>query len=124
MTRILYVEDEVLLALSAEVTLQDADYEVMLAFDGREALKLAQASAPDLVITDYMMPAMDGAQLASALRQAGLAVPVLLTTAIPERDLGADIRALFDGYLGKPVEPDMLVEAVRRLFHSGGQGSG
>ncbi len=113
--RVLYVEDEVILAIMTAACIEEHGHEVALAHDGREGLERARAFRPDVVVTDYMMPGMDGLALVRALRQEGIDAPVVLTTAIPERQFPADALAEVDAYLGKPFEDDRLLDALRRL---------
>ncbi len=82
MALILVVEDEYLLADMLAGFLQDEGHDVATAAHGVAALKLLQERKPDLLISDYMMPLMNGAELAEAIRSdprfSGL--PVLLMT--------------------------------------------
>lgn len=115
--RILYVEDEAVIALSARAILEGAGYEVRIAPDGAAGLALARAERFDLVIADHMMPVMTGLEMIAALRAAGDAVPVLLATSIAA-DLLPD-GAGHDGYLGKPYGAAELLAAVARLVADG-----
>jgi CheY-like chemotaxis protein len=113
--RVLYVEDESLLAFAMEVAMEGEGYAVTLARDGEEGLAYAGKFQPDVIVTDYMMPEMDGVEMVRALRQQGITVPVIMTTAVPEQDFGPDARTTFDLYLGKPFSEETLLDALRRL---------
>lgn len=115
MKKVMFVDDEVLLALAAEASLQAQGYEVAIAFDGEEALNKAIDFVPDIILTDLMMPKLDGAGLAKALSHKGIAAPVVVLTAVPESDLPAETRRLFTAYLGKPLQDEMLVSCISAL---------
>jgi DNA-binding response OmpR family regulator len=114
-TRVLYVEDEALLAISMEGALLDAGCSVALAYDGAEGLVQAESFSPEIIVTDFMMPGMDGPTMLHILEQRGVTVPVVLTTAVPERDLAADVLERIDVYLAKPFTEEELVAVVSRL---------
>ena len=114
--KLLFVDDEVLLALEAEVSLRAAGYDVTIAFSGEEALEKAVEHNPDLVLTDYMMPKLDGAGLVRELAVRGITAPVVVLTAVPEADLAPDIRDLFAAYLGKPVEKQQLLSCISTML--------
>ena len=95
-----------------------ADYEVLTAADGLEALALAEARPPDLVVTDLMMPRMSGEELVDALRgHTDLArVPILVLTAAA--DDAVRVRLLRRGvedYILKPFQADELCARVGNL---------
>ncbi len=115
MTRVLYVEDEALLAITMEGALLDAGCSVALAYDGAEGLEQAHGFAPDVIVTDFMMPGMDGPTMLKTLQQRGVRVPVVLTTAVPRKDISADILQLVQVYLAKPFTEAELVDAVSRV---------
>jgi len=115
MKKIMFVDDEVLLVLAAEAALQAEGYEVAIAFDGEEALNKAIDFAPDIVLTDLMMPRLDGAGLAEALVRKGMNVPVVVLTAVPESELPPEMRRLFSAYLGKPLRDETLVSCISAM---------
>lgn len=115
MTKVLYVEDEAILAFAMEGALLSCGFKVELAHDGDEGVARGQVFQPEVIVTDYMMPTMDGITMIRALREAGLRVPVIVTTALPEKDFGPELRGQFDLYLAKPFTEDELVGALRQL---------
>ena len=115
MTRVLYVEDEAILAISMEGAMQNVGFEVELAHDGDEGVTKGPAFQPEIIVTDYMMPTMDGLTMIHVLREKGLHAPVIVTTAVPEKDFEPDLRSQFEIYLGKPYTEEELVAAVREL---------
>lgn len=119
--RILAVDDEERILNFLKSKLKASGYEVITASNGIEALELAQAQEPDLIVLDLLMPKMDGFETLKELRSFS-AVPVIILTA---RDADADkIKGLTQGaddYLLKPFNPDELIariEAIRRRLES------
>lgn len=94
-------------------------YEVVAARDGIEALKHAGEIIPDLVITDVMMPNMDGMALARAIRANDLTahIPIIMVTArVTEQDRIEGIKAGADTYLVKPFNTEELLTRVAKLL--------
>lgn len=94
-------------------------YEVVAARDGVEALKRAGEIIPDLVITDVMMPNMDGMALARAIRANDLTahIPIIMVTArVTEQDRIKGIKAGADAYLVKPFNTEELLTRVAKLL--------
>lgn len=97
-------------------TLAYEGYQVVTAADGREALEKAQNSRPDVVVLDWMMPGLDGLEVARRLRAAD-ATPILMLTArdaVEDRVDGLDSGA--DDYLVKPFAPAELLARIRALL--------
>jgi len=118
-TRILVVDDEKDLVWAVRQSLSDEDYEVLTAYDGVEALAVAQRHRPDLVILDIVMPRLDGLQVCRKLRRdlTLAAVPILFLTvrsAIEDRIKGLDGGG--DDYLTKPFDLGELKARVRALL--------
>lgn len=122
--KVLVVDDDPSIRefLAREVLLP-AGYEVLTAASGSEGLILAQDLGPDLTITDYQMPKMNGLELIEAFRDAGLNTPVILMTGEGSEALA--VRALRLGvadYLIKPLSPDVVLisvrDALRRYWNS------
>lgn len=109
MSRILLVEDETaLLDLYADVV-GDLGFEVILAHDGEEALALARAQRPAVIVSDHMMPRMTGLELLRAIRaDPALAATtfILISAALPR---GADEA---DVFLGKPIGLELLERTI------------
>lgn len=115
--RIMVVDDEYLIAIALELTLEDAGHVVEAVQDGRRALDLMSSFTPDLMITDLMMPRLDGAELIAALRADPrfATMPIVLSTSLPESSLRQTLDG-YDAYLEKPVDPDRLLRVVTLLL--------
>ena len=117
MFKILIAEDDNELCHLFQKVLEKQGYQVLCASDGKEALELVEKEYIDLIITDIMMPVMDGYQLVSQLRQAGIQTPVLMITARSNFD---DMRQGFvsgsDDYMVKPVNVNEMVLRVGALL--------
>ena len=121
MARILVVEDEFLIAMAVASVLEAEDHEVREARDGGRAVEVLKGFHPDVVVTDYMMPRMDGAELIRAIRgMPGLnGARVILMSAVPEAALASE-RLAYDAFLRKPFREDELVAVVRDALAKGG----
>lgn len=115
--KLLIAEDERDLANALRRVLELSKYEVDLAYNGLEALNKATIENYDMVISDVMMPKMDGFELTKTLRDSGYNRPILLLTARGETDdkvLGLDSGA--DDYLTKPFQIKELLARIRALL--------
>ena len=117
MTRILVVDDEERVALSIERSLQ-RDYQVRVANNGADALKIARRINPNLIILDIIMPGMDGLQVCRELRSDPLlkSVPILFLTArgrVEDKIEGFEAGA--DDYLTKPFDVRELLFRVKAI---------
>ena len=119
--RVLLVEDDPRNAIVLRSMLQRLSCEVTLAFDGRGAVKLFQATPFDLVVLDLYLPDMEGSEVARRLREhaASLAIsppPIIAQTASTEAgDFLAIKNSGFEGFLSKPIDLKMLAEMMDRL---------
>jgi two-component system response regulator AtoC len=117
---ILVVDDEEDTRSALRTILTDSGYQVEVAADGEEALKKASASRPALVITDLVMPDIDGMGLMTALRRDLPRVPVTILTGFATVD-GA-VAAMREGaydYLTKPVDMDRLHVLLEKALDKG-----
>ncbi len=114
--KLLLAEDERELSRALTAILEHSNYAVDAAYNGLEALELAQSNAYDAMIFDIMMPKMDGIELLQRLRAAGNYTPVILLTAkseIDDRITGLDAGA--DDYLTKPFAMGELLARLRSM---------
>ena len=118
MAVVLVVDDEIEIANLLTDVLSDEGHRVLVAVNGREALKCAEEERPDLVITDYMMPVMDGAQLIKAMADHPdlKEVPVFLVSSAPEGAI-QDKCSGYALYVRKPFRIydviDLVTQALR-----------
>jgi len=113
---VLIVDDEFGLAEMLREMLRDDGYDVTLAINGRLAFDILRERRVDLVITDLMMPVMDGAELAAGIRgdDAMRGTAVLLMTSLPARL--PDKSGLYDAIIRKPFTPELLLAAITTCF--------
>ena len=115
--RVLLAEDDRALRRFLEVVLERAGYEVIPASDGLEAMKVALSTAIDIVVTDAMMPNLNGHELCRFLRNSQTLshVPVILLSALEQKetDLAPEHA---DAFLAKPVSSETLVECIEKLL--------
>lgn len=112
---ILAVEDEQNIRINLQEILEFSDYEVLIAANGEEGLKLALQRQPDLIISDIQMPKMDGYQFLQALRSYPTThlIPVIfLTGRIDRLDQRRAMELGADDYVTKPFTPEELVSAI------------
>ena len=117
MFKILIVEDDKELSLLFQKVLEKSGYQVKSASDGAQALEVLDREYIDLIISDIMMPVMDGYELVSELRSAGYQIPVLMITAKSSFD---DMRQGFlsgsDDYMVKPINVNEMIWRVEALL--------
>ena len=116
MMRILIVEDEVKIARFLELELKHEGYEVLLAHDGREGLRMALEADVSLVLLDLMLPELNGMEVCRRLRMES-EVPVIMLTARDQtidKVMGLDIGA--DDYITKPFAIEELLARIRTIF--------
>ena len=118
-THVLVVEDEAALADLLKYNLEKEGYRVSVANDGEEALVVADESAPDLVVLDWMLPKAPGIEVCRRLRarQDTRNTPIVMLTARTEesdRIRGLDVGA--DDYLTKPFSMNELLARLRAVM--------
>jgi CheY-like chemotaxis protein len=113
---VLVVDDEVGIATLLEDVLQDEGYRVLTASNGRQALERIATEKPDLILSDFMMPVMDGAALVSALATSPdlTSIPVVLMSSLPEAATAERCNG-YAAFLRKPFSIFDVVEMVARL---------
>ena len=122
---ILIVDDEPAVRLVSRHVLERSGYRVLEAVDGDEALAVFTAHEDEIavVVTDMMMPGLDGAALVKALRARSATVPIVGMSGIgPSDRLGALDVAGLAGFLHKPYSPEALLAVVHRAMRGPGNG--
>ena len=116
---ILVVEDEPGIRDGLEMLLELEGYDVVVASNGLQALGLLASTACDLVITDQMMPRMDGLTFLRRLREEPRyrRLPVIMISAVPRPP--ELLGPLADAFLGKPFEAPRLLQTIRQLLACG-----
>ena len=125
---ILIVDDELAIIELLDYNLRRNGFQVLIARDGRDALRLARSEQPDLIILDLMLPAIDGLDVCRTLRQESQ-VPIIMLTARGEevdRVVGLELGA--DDYVTKPFSVRELIARVKAVMrrveaHTGDSGT-
>ena len=116
MKKILIVDDEKPISDIMKFNMTREGYEVVTAFDGREALDIFEAEFPDIVILDLMLPEIDGLEVARTIRKTSN-VPILMLSAKDsefDKVIGLEIGA--DDYVTKPFSNRELQARVKALL--------
>ena len=123
---VLVVDDEERLRELLRGYLVQAGFSVLLAADGPQALELARAQRPDLLVLDLMLPGIDGLEVCRQLRTFSDAYVLMLTARAEEIDRVVGLEVGADDYLTKPFSPRELVARARAMLRRprGPAGSG
>jgi len=121
MKKILIVDDQVEVRELVQVTLEIGDYQILVAENGQQAIEIAQAEHPDIILLDIMMPGsnIDGLQACRHLKEdpatADITI-VMLSAKGQENDIEAGRAAGADDYFTKPFSPIALIEKVESVL--------
>jgi len=116
-TRVLVIDDEEIIHASVNRILSRAGFTSVAVLSAREALQRLQHEKFDLVITDLMMPGMNGIELLEALQEKGIEVPILMITGYPTiRTAMEAMRLGAMDYLAKPFTRKELLSPVKRAL--------
>ncbi|MBI5916191.1 MAG: response regulator [Bacteroidetes bacterium] len=122
--KVLIIEDEPKTVQSLKKGLEEHQMSVDFAYDGGTGRQLAERGAYDVIISDVIVPEMNGFELVRHLRRAGVLTPVLLLTALGATDdKVTGFEAGADDYLVKPFEFKELLVRVRALARRGKEGA-
>lgn len=117
MYRILIIEDDKRVADLLRAGLEENGYAAMVAYDGAMGLRLFQSRTFDLVISDIILPKLDGFELCKAIRKSDVHIPVLMLTALGSTDDKLDgFDAGADDYMVKPFDFRELNARIRVLL--------
>ncbi|WP_239748571.1 response regulator transcription factor [Mammaliicoccus sp. A-M2] len=120
--KVLVVDDEQSIVTLLKYNIEQAGYQVIVAYDGVQALEKVNEEKPDLVVLDVMLPKKDGIEVCKTIRSDKNQVPILMLTAKDDefdRVLGLELGA--DDYMTKPFSPREVVARVKAILRRVGQ---
>lgn len=118
---VLYVEDSKFLLKTTQSAMEKIFGKVLSAYDGQEGLEIYEAHRYeiDIIITDLIMPTLDGASMLKAIRESGSEVPVIITTGFDDfLERERIIELSIEGFLSKPVDMFKLLKSVNKIVDS------
>lgn len=110
--KVLVVDDDVKTVELVKLYLERDGYQVLTAYDGIEALRLARESYPDLIVLDLMLPDIDGLEVCRVLRNESAVPIIMLTARTTDQDKLEGLGLGADDYVTKPFSPKVLVARV------------
>ncbi|WP_322820722.1 response regulator [Chloroflexus sp.] len=115
---IFIIDDDLSLQNILSIALRNAGYDVVLARDGLEGLRMLEHLSPSLVISDIMMPNMDGVETFQRIKERlqDDGIPIFLITALNRKPWFADLEAEGAVIIQKPFEVQHLVELIERTL--------
>jgi DNA-binding response OmpR family regulator len=123
-TTVLVVDDERPLVRLLRTYLERERFEVVEAFDGWQALRMARDATPDVIVLDLMLPGPDGLEVAREIRTFSDAYIIMLTARAEEVDRVVGLSVGADDYLTKPFSPRELVARVHAMLRRPRRGGG
>ncbi len=114
--KVLVVDDDVKTVELVKLYLNRDGYQVLTAYDGVEALRLARESCPDLIVLDLMLPDIDGLEVCRILRHESDVPIIMLTARTTDQDKLTGLGLGADDYVTKPFSPKVLVARVRTVL--------
>jgi CheY-like chemotaxis protein len=124
LANILIVDDDPDVREAVKIILETQPYELTFASNGEECLEQVKKSRPDLIILDLLMPKKDGFEVIKELRgyQSYPRIPILVLTVVKKEaagrryELETALRMDVDDYIEKPIQPDDLIDRVKRIL--------
>lgn len=114
---ILIVDDSSSMRQVINTVLKEEGYEPLQASSGDAGLALLRSKKVDLVLSDWNMPGMNGAEFVRAIRENDKTTPVIMVTAETERSVVMEMMKIgVNGYLIKPFKPESLLGVVKKVF--------
>jgi two-component system alkaline phosphatase synthesis response regulator PhoP len=122
--KILIIDDQPSEVKMVKMALEQANYEVIYAYNGKSGIEKATQEKPDLIVLDIMMPEKDGFIACGELKEGSetSTIPIIVLTSIessslifPDAESAADSPHA-DEYIDKPVDPNFLLKRVERLL--------
>ncbi|GGG43905.1 response regulator [Bizionia arctica] len=116
---VLIIEDNEQNMYMLSYLLEKSHYNVIKAYNGNDGLTLAHENKPDIILIDIQLPDMDGYEICSKLAFNGLpknTVYITVTSYAMGGDREKSMEAGADGYIEKPIDPDLFVEQMERIY--------
>jgi DNA-binding response OmpR family regulator len=112
---VLVVDDDPDIQRLLNIKLGRAGYEVMTAPNGEAAIAAARKDAPDIVLTGYLLPKVDGLEVARQIKRSIDPPPLVLFLSVKDQpeDIAACFAAGADDFIGKPFSPDVVIERIK-----------
>jgi CheY-like chemotaxis protein len=124
MNKILLIEDNPDLMESVSSVLRTTGYDVLQSTDGRDGLAKAQQDGPDLILTDLMLPQLNGYEICAMLKQdvRYRKIPIIIWSATKMQDTDAKmaLECGADEWALKTIGPQVLLETIKRLLDARG----
>jgi two-component system alkaline phosphatase synthesis response regulator PhoP len=114
--KVLVIEDNPYTSDMVRKYLSRHDYEVLIANDGQEGLRLAREENPVLILLDLMLPGIDGTKVCRTLREESTVPIIMLTARVEEEDRVAGLEIGADDYITKPFSLKELVARMRAVL--------
>jgi two-component system alkaline phosphatase synthesis response regulator PhoP len=114
--KVLVVDDDVKTVELVKLYLNRDGYQVLTAYDGVEALRLARQGHPELIVLDLMLPGVDGLEICRTLRSESDVPIIMLTAKTTEQDRLIGLALGADDYVTKPFSPKELAARVRAVL--------
>jgi DNA-binding response OmpR family regulator len=114
--KVLVVDDEVKIVDIIKAYLEKSEYEVIVAFNGKDALEIFEKEKPSLIILDLMLPDISGQEVCKILRKKSRVPIIMLTAKVSESDIINGLNIGADGYILKPFRPNELIARVTALL--------
>ena len=119
--KILIAEDSPTQAVQLQYTLESAGYEVVHALNGKEAYSLLKANKPDVVISDILMPEMNGFELCEKIREDEITkhIPVIMLTQLSDpRDIINGLKSGANNFISKPYNEAILLKSIVEILEN------
>jgi DNA-binding response OmpR family regulator len=115
-TKIMMVDDDLNICKVTSIYLQKAGYEVVVAYDGEQALKLFDTTKVDAIILDLMLPKVNGMQVCEKIRRASTVPIIMLTAKGQTTDKIEGLQLGADDYIVKPFDPNELIARLQAVL--------